>query len=88
MYEPVHGSAPDITGQDKANPLATILTVALMLRHSFDQGVAADCIEQAVERVLEAGHRTLDITEGKANVVGCKEMGSLVRQEIAASRGA
>ena len=88
MYEPVHGSAPDIAGQDKANPLATILTVALMLRHSFDQGAAADCIEQAVERVLEAGHRTLDITEGKAPVVGCKEMGSLVRQEIAASRGA
>ena len=88
MYEPVHGSAPDIAGQDKANPLATILTVALMLRHSFDQGAAADCIEQAVERVLEAGHRTLDITEGKAPVVGCREMGSLVRQEISASRGA
>ncbi|MDE0214862.1 MAG: 3-isopropylmalate dehydrogenase, partial [Deltaproteobacteria bacterium] len=66
MYEPVHGSAPDIAGQDKANPLATILTVALMLRHSFDQGAAADCIEQAVERVLETGCRTLDIAEGEA----------------------
>ena len=84
MYEPVHGSAPDIAGQDKANPLATILTVALMLRHSFDQGAAADCIEQAVERVLETGCRTLDIAEGEAAVVGCKEMGERVRQEIAA----
>ena len=84
MYEPVHGSAPDITGQDKANPLATILTVALMLRHSFDQGDAADLIEQAVERVLQAGHRTPDIHEGEGPVVGCKEMGALVRQEISA----
>ncbi|MDE0354558.1 MAG: 3-isopropylmalate dehydrogenase [Deltaproteobacteria bacterium] len=84
MYEPVHGSAPDIAGQDKANPLATILTVALMLRHSFDQGDAADLIEQAVERVLETGCRTLDIAEGEAAVVGCKEMGERVRQEIAA----
>ena len=88
MYEPVHGSAPDIAGQDKANPLATILTVALMLRHSFDQGAAADCIEQAVERVLETGCRTLDIAEGEAAVVGCKEMGERVRREIAASRAA
>ncbi len=88
MYEPVHGSAPDITGQDKANPLATILTVALMLRHSFDQGAAADCIEQAVEQVLEAGYRTPDIADGKGSLVGCKEMGALVRQEIAASRAA
>ena len=86
MYEPVHGSAPDIAGQDKANPLATILTVALMLRHSFDQGAAADCIEQAVERVLEGGHRTPDIAEGEGPVVGCKQMGALVRQEVAASR--
>jgi len=88
MYEPVHGSAPDITGQDKANPLATILTVALMLRHSFDQGDAADLIEQAVERVLEAGYRTPDIAEGEGPVVGCKKMGALVRQEIAAARAA
>ena len=53
MYEPVHGSAPDIMGQDKANPLATILSVAMMLRHSLDQGAAADRIEKAVEDVLE-----------------------------------
>ena len=86
MYEPVHGSAPDIAGEDKANPLATILTVALMLRHSFDQVAAADCIEQAVERVLEGGHRTPDIAEGEGPVVGCKQMGALVRQEVAASR--
>ena len=86
MYEPVHGSAPDIAGQDQANPLAAILTAALMLRHSFDQGAAADCVEQAVERVLAAGHRTPDIADGKAPAVGCREMGSLVRQEVAASR--
>ena len=88
MYEPVHGSAPDIAGQDKANPLATILTVALMLRHSLDQGAAADRIERAVERVLEGGYRTPDIADGKGSMVGCKEMGALVRQEIAASPGA
>ena len=59
-----------------------------MLRHSFDQGDAADLIEQAVERVLQAGHRTPDIHEGEGPVVGCKKMGALVRQEIAASRRA
>ncbi len=88
LYEPVHGSAPDIAGQDKANPLAAILTVALMLRHSLDRGAAADCIEGAVERVLDAGHRTPDIAGEEAPVVGCREMGARVRQEIAASRAA
>jgi 3-isopropylmalate dehydrogenase len=87
MYEPVHGSAPDIAGQDKANPLATILTVALMLRHSFDQGQAADRIESAVEAVLNGGYRTLDIQEKDCRPVGCKEMGRLVREKIETLKG-
>jgi 3-isopropylmalate dehydrogenase len=86
MYEPVHGSAPDIAGQDKANPLATILTVALMLRHSLDQSSAADRIESAVEAVLNGGYRTLDIQEKDCRPVGCKEMGRLVREKIDAMK--
>lgn len=82
MYEPVHGSAPDITGRDLANPLATILTIALMLRHSLDQSEAADRIEKAVEAVLDEGYRTTDIQESGRRVVGCREMGSLVREKI------
>jgi 3-isopropylmalate dehydrogenase len=82
MYEPVHGTAPDIMGQDKANPLATILSVAMMLRHSFDQGAAADRIEQAVEKVLNDGHRTADIQEPGGKLVGCRQMGRLVRDKI------
>lgn len=82
MYEPVHGSAPDIVGKDMANPLATILTVALMLRHSLDQGQAADRIEKAVEAVLDEGYRTADIQEKDCRLVGCKEMGRLVRKKI------
>lgn len=87
MYEPVHGSAPDITGQDKANPLATILSVAMMLRHSVDQSAAADRIEKAVEDVLSAGYRTADIQEKGCRLVGCKEMGRLVREKIAGRKG-
>jgi 3-isopropylmalate dehydrogenase len=87
MYEPVHGSAPDIMGQDKANPLATILSVAMMLRHSFDQGAAADRIEKAVEVVLDDGYRTADIQEPGCKLLGCKQMGQLVRDKIAAAKG-
>ena len=61
MYEPIHGSAPDIAGQNKANPIATILSAAMMLRYSFDLTEEADCIEGAVNSVLEAGYRTADI---------------------------
>ena len=82
MYEPVHGTAPDIMGQDKANPLATILSVALMLRHSLDQGAAADRIDGAVEAVLNDGYRTADIQEAGCKLVGCKRMGQLVREKI------
>jgi 3-isopropylmalate dehydrogenase len=82
MYEPVHGTAPDITGQDKANPLATILSVAMMLRHSFEQGAAAERIERAVEDVLNEGYRTADIQEPDCKLVGCRQMGRLVRERI------
>jgi len=82
MYEPVHGSAPDIAGQDKANPLATILSVAMMLRHSFEQGGAADLIENAVEAVLNEGYRTADIQEPGGKLVRCEQMGRLIRSKI------
>jgi 3-isopropylmalate dehydrogenase len=82
MYEPVHGTAPDIVGKDMANPLATILTVALMLRHSLNQGKAADRIEQAVEDVLDEGYRTADIKDAGCKLIGCKEMGKRVREKI------
>jgi 3-isopropylmalate dehydrogenase len=82
MYEPVHGTAPDITGQDKANPLATILSVAMMLRHSFEQEAAAERIERAVEDVLNEGYRTADIQEPGCKLVGCRQMGRLVRERI------
>jgi 3-isopropylmalate dehydrogenase len=87
MYEPVHGTAPDIAGKDLANPLATILSVAMMLRHSLDQGAAADRIEKAVEDVLDQGYRTADIQEPGRRQVGCKEMGRLVRDKIDALKG-
>jgi 3-isopropylmalate dehydrogenase len=82
MYEPVHGTAPDIAGQDKANPLATILSVAMMLRHSLEQGAAADRVEKAVENVLNQGYRTADIQEPGGRLIGCTEMGQLVRDSI------
>lgn len=82
LYEPIHGSAPDIAGQDKANPLATILSIAMMLRHSFDMTKEADCIEQAVEATLEKGLRTGDIMAEGGTLVGCREMGEAVLSEI------
>lgn len=88
MYEPCHGSAPDIAGQDKANPLATILSVAMMLRYTFKQEDAAKAIEQAVSDVLDDGLRTLDIMDTTDNslnlkVVGCKAMGRAVLSKLA-----
>ena len=78
MYEPSHGSAPDIAGQDKANPLATILSAAMMLRYSFNQDAFADEIEQAVQTVLKQGLRTADIYEEGCTLVGCAAMGDAV----------
>ena len=76
MYEPIHGSAPDIAGTGKANPIATILSAAMMLRYSFDLGKEADCIEKAVEKVLLDGYRTTDIMEADRNdtPLNCEEM--------------
>ena len=75
LYEPIHGSAPDIAGQDKANPIATVLSAAMMLRYAFDMTEEADCIEAAVDKVLEDGVRTADIV-GNSGIqpVGCKQM--------------
>ncbi len=78
LYEPVHGSAPDIAGENKANPLATILSVAMMLRYSLDCPAAADQIEAAVAKVLDTGLRTGDIAEAGADVVGTAEMGDAI----------
>ena len=78
MYEPSHGSAPDIAGQGIANPLATILSVAMMLRYSFGQGEAADAIEQAVGRALDQGLRTADIWSEGTRKVGTAAMGEAV----------
>ncbi|MBI5520747.1 MAG: 3-isopropylmalate dehydrogenase [Desulfovibrio sp.] len=79
LFEPIHGSAPDIAGQDKANPLATILSVAMLLRYSSDSmGAQADCIEQAVQKTLAQGFRTGDIREDGSRLVGCKAMGDAV----------
>lgn len=82
MYEPSHGSAPDIAGQDKANPIATIESVAMMLRYSFDMQAEADAISQAVTAVLEKNYRTGDIMSDGMNLVGCKEMGNLIVAEL------
>ena len=78
VFEPVHGSAPDIAGQDKANPLAQVLSVAMMLRYALEQPVVADKIEQAVLQVLEQGYRTGDIMSEGMKLVGCKEMGEVL----------
>ncbi len=82
MYEPIHGSAPDIAGQDKANPIATILSAAMMLRHSFDLETEAAAIEQAVTDVLNQGYRTGDIMSEGMNLVGTKRMGELIREAL------
>jgi 3-isopropylmalate dehydrogenase len=82
MYEPIHGSAPDIAGKDMGNPLATILSAAMMLEHSFHQPQAAQSIERAVESVLEEGYRTADIYSAGSTKVGCSKMGGLVVERI------
>jgi 3-isopropylmalate dehydrogenase len=88
LYEPVHGSAPDIAGQDVANPLAAILSLAMMLRHSFDMHDKADAVEAAVRAVLASGYRTGDIFQPGTRRVGTNEMGDAVvgalREKIAA----
>jgi len=82
LYEPAHGSAPDIAGQNKANPLATILSAAMMLRFSFDREEEAVAIEKAVRRVLAEGYRTPDLMEEGKKLLGTIEMGDLVVEYI------
>jgi len=82
MYEPVHGSAPDIAGKDLANPMATILSVAMMLRYTFGLGEEADAIEAAVKKVLDDGYRTPDIAKEGEKVIGTVEAGDLIAAAI------
>ena len=82
LYEPIHGSAPDIAGQNKANPIATILSVAMMFRYSFGRSAEADAIEGAVDAVLADGWRTADVAEPGVTPVGTREMGQLICDKI------
>lgn len=82
MYEPSHGSAPDIARKDMANPIATILSAAMMLRYSFDMEDEADSIENAVEKVLKDGYRTVDIMSDGKKRVSCSEMSELIADRI------
>jgi 3-isopropylmalate dehydrogenase len=82
LYEPIHGSAPDIAGQDKANPIATILSAAMMLRYSFNMAKEADAIEAAVDQVLEEGYRTGDIFSEGMTLVSCSKMGELITERL------
>lgn len=82
MYEPIHGSAPDIAGMNIANPIGTILSAAMMMRYSFDMPAEADAIEKAVNDVLDAGYRTTDIMSDGMTKVSCSEMGDLVAERI------
>ncbi len=82
LYEPSHGSAPDIAGKDVANPIATILSASMMLRYTFDLDREADAIEHAVHEVLRSGYRTADIMSEGCRQIGCKEMGRLICEKI------
>ena len=82
LYEPIHGSAPDIAGQDKANPIATILSAAMMFRYSFQLSAEADAIEAAVDNALAEGWRTADIAGPGEAAVGTKKMGQVIRDNI------
>jgi 3-isopropylmalate dehydrogenase len=83
LYEPIHGSAPDIAGQHKANPIAAILTAAMMLRHSLGLDQEANAVEAAVEHVVNEGYRTEDLREEGKKTVGTEEMGQLIAEAIA-----
>jgi 3-isopropylmalate dehydrogenase len=87
LYEPVHGSAPDIAGQDRANPLAAILSAAMLLEHSLDAPDAAHWVREAVAAVLAIGYRTADLAEfgGVGAPIGCRRMGDLVVERLEAA---
>ena len=78
MYEPIHGSAPDIAGQDKANPIGTILSAAMMLKYSFGMDAEAQNIEDAVTKALDSGLRTADMMAEGCTLCGCEAMGDAV----------
>ena len=82
MYEPIHGSAPDIAGMDVANPIGTVMSVAMMLRFSFNMLEEADAIENAVNKALDDGYRTADIWKDGTKKVGCKEMGAIIAANL------
>jgi 3-isopropylmalate dehydrogenase len=82
IYEPVHGSAPDIAGKDIANPIASVLSLAMLLRYSLNLDKAADDVEEAIKTVLQRGYRTADIFEDGTTKVGCREMGNIILEEI------
>ena len=82
LYEPSHGSAPDIAGKDIANPIATVLSAAMMLRFTFDLDREADAMEKAVKEILKKGYRTSDIMSEGCTLVGCTKMGDLIAAEI------
>ncbi len=83
LYEPIHGSAPDIAGQNKANPIATILSAAMMLRYSFNLSEEADCIERAVDKVLEKGYRTADLCgDSGVTPLSCTEITEKILEEL------
>lgn len=82
MYEPIHGSAPDIAGMNIANPIGTVLSAAMMLRYSFSMAQEADAIEKAVDKVLDMNYRTGDIMQPDCTKVSCSEMGDLIRDNI------
>ena len=82
LYEPSHGSAPDIAGKDIANPIATVLSAAMMLRYSFDLDAEAAAIEAAVKKVLQDGYRTVDIMSEGCTQVGCSQMGDLLVERV------
>ena len=82
LYEPIHGSAPDIAGKDVANPLATVLSAAMMLRYTFNQEAAAVRIESSVKKVLTEGYRTSDIYQPGMKEVGTREMGDAILMNL------
>jgi 3-isopropylmalate dehydrogenase len=84
LYEPVHGTAPDIAGKGIANPIAAVLSAAMLLRYSVDMGADADRVERAVERVLAAGHRTADVARAGQQALGTRQMGDLIVREVEA----
>jgi 3-isopropylmalate dehydrogenase len=83
LYEPIHGSAPDIAGKNIANPLATILSFAMMLRYSFNYQLEADMLELAISQVLNSGIRTADIATAGQNPISCSQMGDEVIKHLA-----